>query len=299
MPRKPRIHYDGALYHVMCRGNNGEEVLKTDKDKRDYIELIKRYKRRYNFKVYAYCIMDNHVHVLIEVSEIPLSKIMQGIQQVYTQRYNRENKRDGHVFQQRYKAILCKKDEYLLNLIRYIHKNPKEAGISEDLTYRWSSHYYYSRNINNDVVDIEFPLSLFAENTVEGNKRYLKFMDEEEISDLKDCVNEYDEIINEIKKEKEGLATVSLEEIIKKIEKICEIKIDDLRKKSRVQKYADTRKAIIILSNKYSDVSNKELGILLNMTESAVSKILSGRYKETKFLNRIIEEVRNKLISQA
>jgi REP element-mobilizing transposase RayT len=83
MARKPRIEYPGGLYHVMCRGNNGEYVLKEDKS--DYIRFIEKYKERYSFKLYAYCIMDNHVHLLIETGAIPLSKIMQGIQQSFTQ----------------------------------------------------------------------------------------------------------------------------------------------------------------------------------------------------------------------
>ena len=94
----------------MARGNNGEYIIKDEQDKKHYIDIVKKYKERYQFKLYAYCLMDNHIHMLIEVSEVPLAKIMQGIQQVYTQHYNKKYKRTGHVFQQRYKAVLCNKD---------------------------------------------------------------------------------------------------------------------------------------------------------------------------------------------
>ncbi len=115
MPRKPRVYYDGALYHVMVRGNNGEKVFESEKEKQEYTNIIKGYKDRYHFKIYAYCIMDNHAHLLIEVGKIPLSKIMQGIQQVFTQRYNKRHSRTGHIFQQRYKSILTVSGGMYLN----------------------------------------------------------------------------------------------------------------------------------------------------------------------------------------
>ncbi|MCG8500583.1 MAG: transposase, partial [Firmicutes bacterium] len=117
MPRKPRIHYEGALYHVIVRGNNRSSIFEKKENKAEYLNIIKRYKKKYSFKLYAYCIMDNHAHILIEVDKAPLSKIMQVIQQVYTQNYNKDYERTGHVFEQRYKAIICDKDSYLLNLI--------------------------------------------------------------------------------------------------------------------------------------------------------------------------------------
>ena len=127
MARKPRIEYPGAFYHVMCRGNNGEHILHNDEDKKFYLYLIQKYKERYCFRIFAYCIMDNHVHMLIQTGDVPLSKIMQGIQQSFTQGYNSKYCRTGHVFQQRYKAILVDGDSYLLQLIKYIHYNPVEA----------------------------------------------------------------------------------------------------------------------------------------------------------------------------
>ncbi|WP_432404137.1 transposase [Wukongibacter sp. M2B1] len=119
MPRKPRVHYEGALYHVIVRGNNKRCIFDIDNDKLEYLKRVKKYKEKYEGKLYAYVIMDNHAHLLIEVLRTPLSKIMQLIQQTYTQYYNKKYDRTGHVFEQRYKAILCNRDEYLLELIRY------------------------------------------------------------------------------------------------------------------------------------------------------------------------------------
>ena len=105
MPRKPRVHYPGALYHVICRGNNKEWVFKQELEKKEYLSLIENYKKRYGFSLYAWVIMSNHAHLLIEVGEKPLWKIMQGIQQSYTTWYNRTNRHSGHVFEQRYRVF--------------------------------------------------------------------------------------------------------------------------------------------------------------------------------------------------
>lgn len=146
MARKPRIHYEGALYHVLVRGNNRSYIFRSKDNKEEYKTIISKCKKRYRFKLYAYCIMDNHAHLLIEVEDIPLSKIMQGIQQVFTQYYNRRNRTTGHVFEQRYKSFLCDKDHYLLSLIRYIHQNPVRSKLTGTLDYEWSSHREYIGN---------------------------------------------------------------------------------------------------------------------------------------------------------
>ncbi|WP_084112119.1 transposase [Paramaledivibacter caminithermalis] len=159
--RKPRIHFEGALYHVIVRGNNKNYIFEDDKDKLEYLMRVKKYKEKYRSKLYSYVIMDNHAHLLIEVSNTPLTKIMQLIQQTYTQYYNKKYNRTGHVFEQRYKAILCNKDEYLLTLIRYIHKNPERANIS-DINYKWSSHQEYIGN-KLGICDVDFPLYLSSE----------------------------------------------------------------------------------------------------------------------------------------
>ena len=102
--------------------------MNGDIHKNKYLDILATYKEKIGFLLYAYCIMDKHVHPLVEVKDTPLSQIMQRIQQVYTQWFNRKYNRTGHVFQQRYKALLCDKDNYFLQLIRYIHNNPVRAN---------------------------------------------------------------------------------------------------------------------------------------------------------------------------
>ncbi len=118
--------------------------------------------------------MDNHVHMLIQVENIPLSKIMQLIQQTYTSYYNRKHQKTGHVFEQRYKAVLCDKDSYLLSLIRYIHQNPSRAGIG-DINYKWSSHseYVSGTKIHCEVDEV---LKIFSESKGKAIQQYNHFV---------------------------------------------------------------------------------------------------------------------------
>ena len=142
MARKPRVAFEGALYHVIVRGNQRQRTFRDDRDRLRYLERIEHYRQRYRFQIYAYVLMSNHVHLLLETGTTPLSKILHGIQFTYTQYYNRRYRTIGHLFQGRYKAILCDRDAYLLELIRYIHLNPARLKKPEDLAnYRWSSHH--------------------------------------------------------------------------------------------------------------------------------------------------------------
>src|SRR4030042_3150799 len=127
MARKARIEYEGAFYHVIARGNQRQRVFKDENDFQKYLELLVYYKERHKYSLYAYVLMNNHVHLLIETFKIPLSKIIQGINQSYTMYFNKKYRTVGHLFQGRYKAILCDKDAYLLSLIKYIHLNPARA----------------------------------------------------------------------------------------------------------------------------------------------------------------------------
>lgn len=290
LARKQRIHYKGALYHVIARGNNGEYVLAKDINKKNYIDIIKRYKERYEFNLYAYCIMDNHVHLLIEVNDTPLQKIMQGIQQVYTQKYNKENKRTGHVFQQRYKAEVCNKEGYLLHLIKYIHFNPVKAKITETVDYNWSSHMYYIRS-DDSFVNTEYILKTISHNKTIALKGYKEYM-MEDIEDIEPCEYRITEAQRSIPKLKE--TDKRLDEIIEKITEQEKVTIEELTSKSKLKKISDIRKVIIIISDK--DITNKEVSKKLNISETAVSKIKTGSYKNSDSIKEMVKKY-SKLIS--
>ncbi len=280
MSRKPRIHYEGALYHVIVRGNNRAYILKSGENKEEYKKIVSKYKKRYRFKLYAYCIMDNNAHLLIEVDDIPLSKIMQGIQQVFTQHYNRNNRTTGHVFEQRYKSYLCDRDDYLLQLIRYIHQNPVRSKLKNGINYQWSSHNEYI--VNPVLADVHFPLSTFSDKKNKAIKGYLTFVGELELKDIQSMAIE--EETTEIAKNIEERHKIAKEALIRIIEKVTEIKIDEIKGNIKSKRVSDIRKLYIINFKKYTDVLNKEIADLLEIGSSTTTNVSNGRYKENDFI---------------
>jgi REP element-mobilizing transposase RayT len=178
MARKPRIEYEGAFYHVITRGNQKQRIFRDVADYDKYHQYLTIYKNRYHYALYAYVLMGNHVHLLMETRDIPLSKIMQGINQSYTRYFNRKYREVGHLFQGRYKAILCDRDAYLLSLLKYIHNNPVRAKIAETAdTYRWSSHQAYLGKSNSlGLVDTDHVLRMFSESKSRALRHYVAFM---------------------------------------------------------------------------------------------------------------------------
>lgn len=174
MARRPRLLAPGVLYHVLARGNHKQRTFLTDTDYRAYLERLSRYRQRLGVIVYAYCLMPNHVHLLVETRSEPLSKFMQGLQQSYTQYFNRVHNKVGHLFQGRYKAIVCDKNEYLLSLVRYIHLNSVRAKIARDPGhYKYSSHWAYVRGQKTEIIDPEPILQLLG-----GRRGYRSFVQE-------------------------------------------------------------------------------------------------------------------------
>lgn len=141
MARPLRLEWAGALYHVTARGDRREDVYLDDEDRTAFLTLLGQVCQRYNWVGYAYCLMSNHYHLLIETPDANLSKGMRQLNGVYTQTFNRRHRRVGHVFQGRYKAILVQKEAYLLELSRYVVLNPVRAGLVKEAgEWPWSSY---------------------------------------------------------------------------------------------------------------------------------------------------------------
>lgn len=154
MARRPRLFAPGLLYHVIVRGNQRRKTFYDERDYRAYLERLARYRQRYDYIIHAYCLMPNHAHLLVESGRSPLGKFMQGLQQSYSQYFNLRHRKVGHVFQGRYQAIVCQKDAYLLELLRYIHLNPVRAGLSKDpKAYPYTGHQAYLQGKSSDIID--------------------------------------------------------------------------------------------------------------------------------------------------
>jgi REP element-mobilizing transposase RayT len=177
MARKPRVHFPGAFYHVISRGNQRQDIFLDDKDLKAFVSYLSEYKIRYSFHLYAYSLMKNHFHLLLEVEGIPLGKVMQSLLFRYTRYFNKRYGKVGHLFQGRYKAILCDKDAYLLELIRYIHLNPIRAKVLTDPEkYLWTSHLSYLGKMNDSLIEEDFVLSQFGKKKSLARRRYRRFV---------------------------------------------------------------------------------------------------------------------------
>lgn len=141
MARPLRIEFEGAVYHITSRGNAGNDVYTSDSDRTLFLKVLRRTVERYRWLCYAYCLMSNHYHLLIETPEPNLSRGMRHLNGVYTQSFNRAHRRMGHIFQGRFKAILIEKESHLLEVARYIVLNPVRAGmVGHPRDWPWGSY---------------------------------------------------------------------------------------------------------------------------------------------------------------
>jgi putative transposase len=181
MARRRRVEMPGGLYHVIVRGNERRAVFRDDADRERYLSRLKLYRERFGVGVLAYCLMDNHVHLALERGKVPLSRVMLALQGSYTQGFNRRHGRVGHLFQGRYKAFLVDKDTYVMALLRYIHRNPVEAGlVARPEQYAWSSAPYYWKGKGPGWLDVDRGLSLLGGSRSKAVRRYRRLMGEEE-----------------------------------------------------------------------------------------------------------------------
>ena len=189
MSRPLRIEYPDAWYHVINRARRGQIFYVATDDYRRFLGLLQDTADMFSIRVSAYCLMPTHYHILVQTPNANMARCMRHINGVYTQRYNRRHGCDGTLFRGRYKSILVDADSYLLQLVRYIHKNPVRAGLAEKLSqYPWSSHKgYLSLSKKWDWLHKDFILSLLS--TVKGGrlkayKQFIKMEDSEEITQV-------------------------------------------------------------------------------------------------------------------
>lgn len=180
MPRPLRIHLPDLIYHVLNRGNNRQVVFAEEKDYLHYLEILKKYKLKFNFKIFAYCLMANHIHLVIKTSKQgTISDIMKAVTIAHTRYYHHKYHASGHIWQGRFKSPIVSDDEYLLTLMRYIEQNPLRAGMVEQPDkYPFSSCKANTKIQKDSLVDKEDnPVYLSLGNTIEERTRqYMEFV---------------------------------------------------------------------------------------------------------------------------
>ena len=161
----------------MSRGNQGQAIFREDQDRERYLGFLKEGQKRFGYRLYAYVLMGNHVHHLIEIGQTPLSKVMQNILFRYTRYWNRRYKKTGHLFQGRYKSILCDKEGYLLGLIRYLHLNPVRSKVVDDPgNYAWSSHGAYLKGEAKSWIAVDEVLPNWGKGRAQAIAGYRRFV---------------------------------------------------------------------------------------------------------------------------
>ncbi len=178
MPRNARERSGSGIYHVVLRGINKQDIFNDLEDRLRFVETLEKYKAICDFQLYGYCLMSNHIHILIKEGIETISQIMKRIGTSYVYWYNNKYERYGPLFQDRYKSETVEDDTYLQVVLRYIHQNPKKAGMVQRLEdYRWSSYGDYIKQ-KNTLVNIDYILNIYSENAAAGLYAFTKFSNE-------------------------------------------------------------------------------------------------------------------------
>jgi len=267
MPRYQRRISSSGVYHVMIRGNEKKEIFFENNDRKKFIEILSIKKRENQFELYSYCLMDNHVHLIINELNDSIAHIMKSINVSYVFYFNKKYRRVGHLFQDRFKSEVIENDAYLLSATRYIHRNPVKAGIVDSPNaYEWSSFTEYVDLKNtNKLTDTEFILNMLSENREIALEKFINFSssstDDKNFIDVEEDseINTREDAVNFV------ISYLSNKGIV----------YEDVRKEKRKIKGTvkhDLIKELHIRSN----LSSREIGEVLGLSKSTVNNLISS-----------------------
>ena len=262
MPRRARRLSESRVYHVIIRGNERQKIFKHVEDKKRFIETLRLKRKELHYEYLAYCLMDNHVHLIIDQGGADIGKVMQGINVRYVYYFNKKYNRIGHLFQDRFKSEVIEDERYLLAAIRYVHNNPVKAGmVAQPADYVWSSYNsYLSPQEEWPIVDRKRVLSMFAEEESSAINLFAEFsmMDSEEmfIDVIEETVSKKTSIQNEEQ------ARIFVESYLQK----RHIDREALKKEKLV------RNELIVQLKNQSDMSVREISELLGVDRNIVQR---------------------------
>ncbi len=284
MARKPRLHYPGACYHVILRGNAGQDVFFNIQDQSRFFLLLQEGIEKYGHCIHGYCLMTNHIHLIVQVDEVSLSRIMQNVSFRYTSYINRRLKQAGHLFQGRYKAILIDADSYLLQLIRYIHNNPVRVGmVKAPEDYPWSSHNVYLGNgsatwLTKDLVLSQFSgqkhraVELYQDYVSAGtNETYRKEFHQ---GNVKGQVLGEDHFVDRVlaKASQKLSGSLALEQVLQAVCEHYDVDEDDLSSGSRKKWISEPRSVVALIVRETPHLSLTELSNRIGRDLSGLSQ---------------------------
>jgi len=180
MPRKARIDAPGALHHIIIRGIEKRKIFEDDKDRNQFIKRLGNILTEAETPIYAWALIPNHLHLLLKTGLTPIATIMRRLLTGYAVYFNRRHRRHGHLFQNRYKSILCQEEPYFRELVRYIHLNPLRANLVEDIRaldkYPYSGHSAVVGKVKRDWHQIDYVLGFFGKRKSDARKAYRQFV---------------------------------------------------------------------------------------------------------------------------
>jgi len=317
MARPLRIEFEGAIYHVTARGNERGKIFFTKRDYEKFKEYLTTAKEKYGFILHAYVLMTNHYHLIIETPEKNLSKAMHYINSAYTTYTNVKRKRSGHLFQGRYKAILVDKDNYLLELSRYIHLNPVRVNmVHKPEEYPYSSYRSYVTGQVENVVSRDAILEMMTAKRKEAPDRYRDFVEaalgEETESPLRKVYGGI--ILGDERFIRNALARIDAERVettdvshgkalrsvtgLEEIITACCEYFKVAREDVILNKRSEARKACVYLMKKHTCATNREIAELFGtLSYSAVAKIsqnITQQLERDKALQKRINGLQGK-----
>ena len=245
----------------MLRGNERKDIFIDKQDKGKFIKIVFKKKRDEAFKLYAYCIMNNHLHLVIKEQKEPISQIIKKIATSYAYYFNNKYKRVGHLFQDRYKSETIEDEPYLLSVIRYVHNNPEKAEITKKEKYKWSSYSNYIDILNHhrEIPEIKEILEIFSLDTKKALKEFIHYSnkyEEKNFLEMKETVK------SEINEE-------NVNEYINGYLKSRNLKKEDLKRREHTKQKED----LIQRLKKRSNLSKRKIAILIGVNRETVRKV--------------------------
>lgn len=260
MPRYARIKSQTQIYHIMLRGNNRENLFIDEEDKRKIIDLLRDKKKAEEYFLYAYCVMDNHIHLIVKEGKDPIAKIVKRIAASYSYYFNKKYKRIGHVFQERFKSEAIEDESYLLAAIRYVHQNPIKPGIGTVDGYKWSSYRdYIGEGIN--ITDTRVILGIFSNCHEKALVEFVRFNHEFTEGDFLDVCEEKE------------IDQINVTEYINRYLAEKGMEINDLRNITN----KSLKKDLVKLLTEKSNLSLRGIAAILGINREMVRKLAVSR----------------------
>lgn len=304
MARQWRVEYKGALYHVLSRGNQQQNIFLDNIDRINFLKVVEEMAERFNLKIFAYVLISNHYHILLKTIEPNLSKSMQWLGTTYTRRFNNRHHVSGHLFQGRFKSIVIQNDAYLMQLSYYIHCNPLRAKMIERLIdYDWSSYRYYAyerkspkwlttsnilkqfRNISNKHRAYRIKTQKYSDektkiseniryNIICGSKKFIKKIKDKYLSEPPD---------KELSQGTKLYCEIDSDKIINQAAKILGCHISEFKNSRRIKQSDKLKRDMLIyLLYQTGKLTNKQIAEYFGLSNSAISKRVRLFVKEFK-----------------